>query len=222
MRIYMYAPSEKVQAAVATNVKRKKKHFEDYARDLTLGSPSLASAHCSIPYPYISIIIIISNVLHIWREFSDRRGARELSTNPKCNSIFIGVDFSLSLSLSVSIEPCCRREPREYLGCSDSSASKTYRAQRQERQNWWTFHDVERQLENDDKNNRFRFFFFASLGIVAKWKERVIVVVYVYFVHKPFADIFSIYIMCAGKYFDSKYNFIFSDIVCTTLSAVPN
>lgn len=40
--------------------------------------------------------------------------------------------------------------------------------------------------------------------------------------HKTFANIFSIYITYAGKYFDSEYNFILSDIVCTARTAIQN
>lgn len=75
-------------------------------------------------YNHFECVTHLQRLLH-----GDRREARELSKNPKCNSIFIGVDFSLFL-FRLNFAVVVNYELREYLGCLDSSAFKTYRRDR--------------------------------------------------------------------------------------------
>lgn len=152
-----YAPSEKVQAAVATNVEKKtvlrlRQRLNSWVIITGIGS-LLYSIHIHYYYHF-------ECVTHLQGlQNGDRRGARELSTNPKCNSIFIGVDFFFSLSLS--IEPWRRCQPRQYSCCSDSSAFKTYRRHRKDKAggHFMMLNDI---LKMMIKNNRFRSILVSS------------------------------------------------------------
>lgn len=207
----------------------------------------------------------LSNVSHICkmqRRLHDRRRETErqcalgdgppstaqcTEQTPKCNSIFIGVDFFLvSVGWALSSSHSHRRQI--FLGCSDSGAFKLFpdisrgKSARGNETRWNS------EMLNDNMKimikiidsvlisrvRESRFISFSSHRPDPAAMERVIDVIdfrrfpftshrFASFARSLFANIFSIFIMCvlvAGKYFDSKYNFIFSDIVCATLAAV--